>query len=248
MLNHAFGIYAFANQHVWTTSSSTRWPNTNLSVRFCIAERNPSVSPLSYARRDAAATGHAENVRIKAVGVNHVDLVFFDITDEAAELFHEIQIVEARQRIFMNLTDAKLFGLLPERSAILKTGQPHAHFTTMQLSQQLQRLALAATLLKLSITKRTNLESGIQDYLTVPSAHTARHAETGTSQLTTRHSQHNNGAVRKRLHANIFGNQAIAPHIYPSDWAKERDTPASRPEPCSKQRYQKNGTSNATLC
>src|SRR5258707_7884068 len=92
---------------------------------------------------------HPENVCIKVVRVNDVDLILFQEACQPAQLPNEVAIIEARQRILGNLTEAESIRFAAQRSFVLQTRQAHAGASALvQLSHKLEGLALAATLLK----------------------------------------------------------------------------------------------------
>ena len=92
---------------------------------------------------------HPENVCIKVVRVNDVDLILFDEMNQAAKLSGEVEIVEAVERIFVDFTNTKLIGFRAERAAILQAGETDTALSAgVQLRQELHGLALASTLLE----------------------------------------------------------------------------------------------------
>src|SRR5205085_827415 len=92
---------------------------------------------------------HSEDVCVEAVRVNYVDAILFYMANESAKLLQKIQIIEARQRVFVNFSNAKLFRVRSQRTSVLQAGEVHATVSAeMQLAQELQRLALAAALLE----------------------------------------------------------------------------------------------------
>src|SRR5713226_8257125 len=92
---------------------------------------------------------HPENIRIKVVRVNYVNLVLFQKAREPAKLRDEILIIEARERVLGNLSGTESIRFVAQRSFVLQTRQPHAAAPALvQLSHELKGLALSATLLE----------------------------------------------------------------------------------------------------
>jgi hypothetical protein len=81
--------------------------------------------------------------------VNDVNFVLFQKAREPAKLRDKIPIVEARERILGNLSEAESIGFGAQPSLVLQTREPHAATPTiMQLADKLKRQALAAALLE----------------------------------------------------------------------------------------------------
>ena len=79
--------------------------------------------------------------------VNYVNLVLFQEAREPAKLRNEVAIIEARERILGNLSEAESICFAAQRSFVLQTGEPYAAtLALVQLSHKLKGLALAATL------------------------------------------------------------------------------------------------------
>jgi len=114
--------------------------------------RKPSVSPfdVTLARTPARkAPVNAEDVRVKAMGVHDLDWVSRMKSTRRRSCLTKLEIVEASERVFVDLSDAQLVSFGAQRTAILQAGEMNAAFpAVMQLGQELHGLALACTLLE----------------------------------------------------------------------------------------------------
>ena len=156
MLNDSFRREAFANQlvlHHFAVGDDAMRHAKRHALDPLLPRRAKAFGFAfrSYPRGNAREEGarHPEHIRVEAVRVHDVDVVLFQESREAAKLFCEIQIVEARQPIFRNFTDAQSFRIRAQRTFVLQTRNADiASATLVELSQQLQSLTLAATLLE----------------------------------------------------------------------------------------------------
>jgi hypothetical protein len=94
-------------------------------------------------------SGHAKDVGVEAVRMNDVDFFLSNEMNETTKLPDKVEIVEAVERVFVDLSDSQLIRLRAQRATILQTGEINATLSAvMQLTQKLHRLALAPTLLE----------------------------------------------------------------------------------------------------
>src|SRR5258707_13320078 len=94
----------------------------------------------SHARGHSAqkSAGHSKDVGVKAMRVHHVDFLLFDETHHPPDLPGEVEIIKAGQRVFVDLSEAKLISLSTERTAILQTGEINPALAAgVQLTQKL---------------------------------------------------------------------------------------------------------------
>src|ERR1700730_7507746 len=92
---------------------------------------------------------HSKNIRIKAMGVNHIDFILSYEMNQTTKLPDKVKIVEAGERIFVDRSDTQSIRLCAQRAAILQTRQMDAAASAgVQLPQELHGLALAPTLLE----------------------------------------------------------------------------------------------------
>jgi hypothetical protein len=141
ILNHqTVGYHSVGQTEGGALGALLHWGPKAVSLAF---RSNTSAHPGEKGSR------HAEDVRIKTVRVNDVDFVLFNKLNQPTNLFDEVEIVEAVERVFVDLSKAQLISLGAQRTAILQTGEMNAALSAgVQLSQELHGLALAATLLE----------------------------------------------------------------------------------------------------
>jgi hypothetical protein len=81
--------------------------------------------------------------------VNDVNLVLFQKVTEPSKLPDKIPIIEARERVLWNFSEAEPICFGAQRSFVLQTREPHAATPALvQLSHELKSHALAAALLE----------------------------------------------------------------------------------------------------
>src|SRR5438067_3210680 len=156
MLNDSLRIDAFANQHVLHDEAvrDDAIGQPEREALDVLLHRSAKAVSLAFRGQTAGHSGeiradHSKDVRVKAVGVNYVDVILFDVSNEPAKLLRKVEIIKTCQRVFVNFSNAKLFRINSQRTSVLQTGEMHATVSTeMQLTQELQRLALAAALLE----------------------------------------------------------------------------------------------------
>src|SRR5437016_5499839 len=156
MLNDSLRIDAFTNQHILhdqaVRDDAIRQPERE--TLDALLHRSAKAVSLAFRGQTAGHSGeisadHSEDVCVEAVRVNYVDAIFFDVLNEPAKLLRKVEIIKTCQRVFVNFSNAKLVRVSSQRTSVLQTGEMHATVSTeMQLTQELQRLTLAAALLE----------------------------------------------------------------------------------------------------
>src|SRR5437868_12303550 len=114
MLNDSLWIHAFANQLILDDETIrdhavSQTKRHSLGALLYRGAKAVGFALRSYPRRHARQirASHAEDVCVKTVCVNDINLVFFDVDHEPAKLFGEVQVVETCERIFMDLSNSK---------------------------------------------------------------------------------------------------------------------------------------------
>src|SRR5882762_8240657 len=106
MLNDLCGTNAFANQLILHHQTVRDYSMRETKGGALGTLLHWTSKPVSFAFRSNTRahpgekrSGHAKDVRIEAVRVHDIDLVLFDEVDKAAQLFDEVQIMEAVERV-----------------------------------------------------------------------------------------------------------------------------------------------------
>src|SRR2546423_15673406 len=118
MLNDSLRIDAFASQHVLHDQAVRddaigQLERETLGTFLHRSAKTVSLTFRGQTPRNAREirADHSEDVRVEAVRVHYVDAILFDVSNEPAKLLQKIQIVEARQWILMDLSNAQFLSL-----------------------------------------------------------------------------------------------------------------------------------------
>src|SRR2546430_17548033 len=113
MLNDSLRIDAFTNQHILHDEAvrDDAIGQPEREALDVLLHRSAKAVSLAFRCQTAGHSGeiradHSEDVRVKAVRVHYVDAILFDVLAKPAKLLQKIQIVEASQWIFMDLSNA----------------------------------------------------------------------------------------------------------------------------------------------
>src|SRR6185437_1004875 len=126
MLNDSLRIYTFANQHVphdQAVRDDTMSQPERETLDALLHRRAKTVGLAFRCQTSPNAremrADHSEDVCVEAVRVNYVDVILFDVSHEPAKLLQKIQIIEAGQRIFVDLSDSQFLSLSLQRTFVL---------------------------------------------------------------------------------------------------------------------------------
>src|SRR2546423_6194098 len=118
MLNDSLRIDTFANQHILHDEAirDDAIGQPERETLGALLHRSAKAVSLTFrcqTPRNAREirADHSKDVRVEAVRVHYVNAILFDVLDKSAKLLQKIQIVEADQWIFMDLSYTQFLSL-----------------------------------------------------------------------------------------------------------------------------------------
>ena len=125
----------------------------SLSLDELLRGRAPagSLAPRRDAHADAGQPRrrHAEDVRVKVVGLNDANAALLQMQREAAHLNQRLPVIKTVEAVFGNFGQAHALGFTEQRARFIEAGKVHVVLTAgFEQSRDLQGLALRAALMK----------------------------------------------------------------------------------------------------